>query len=1202
MVGSIKNRIAAFEDLAIQSKTVSKVMDILPPEPGFSASIKIAKDVRAKETYGFVPPPPLKVKPPPLKVKSPNTSDRKKIYSESRTNRNEQFKVDLDAYENFLSNNRNPAENDENSSSAVETTELVVSNDAKSNEGMHDSAEGSAPVIQVKSNDSSGPAPVIAVKSDSSDESFDERDDLDAYETSRDAKKELNDVGRAQLPDYQEDENNEPSATEANKSVASEDTDSFYDGPVHEIAVMQSKSSDGFLEEREDHNISPLSFQGAKIASRRDAAPYVPGVPVIEEETLTSLGAEDFMVNHADSFATPIMSNSTNDLTDVFSEVDNEDLRETSFDRQEDEYRNAETIEDLREENDLSVASERDSVTLNSGLSETVNDVGLAVAAVNDQEESGERIRNTDSPSIHDDYDNFTLGSGESGDFFDAQNVDDQPEYNQGEGADSQGIAISAQEAYGQNAHTIEYGQSESEPIEPIEPKQTYVARQSNHRDMDPFFLDDDSTVESSRAKSDGERSFSAYVDNLLPVPAPSNDNDSADNYAYSIDESSEGINDGNTVEEYFNNLLPAPASNSVDYLNDMAEMGFEDNYTEQVDNSTNTNHIDEESSVELKDGILIGGEYAVNNVDDTNVYYTEEPIQGGLQESNIAESDNGELNNYTDTRNNGDADKMPFDEGNYNIGIGEQDMLMFQGPTSNMNDSYDVLDRGQDASSPVYYPEEDFFEDDYDEDEMDDDETSDLLGIGFDELSLTSDAQDSNFINPVSVKRPDEYAMHAIPEQEYSMQDDYDPISQEENIVNPKGPESFSREEYKRTQNKLEEMKRKSQNRKHENYDSEGMQMDVSNTYLDPLAAIQEDQSPGKLAPYLREASTGPPLTIRNGYLPNNDDAVSQMTETTSESEQIVSKWRASQQQEDQTIQETKSSDHSSLMTYSLTESSNVSIVQSKTNNAPIFRKRNSLSDNPRLNSTQSNISEITDPLAGRGQRKRPPAKGRTPSKRNSITAPSITSGSTPKKNDSSRRRSPSPFGRMDSAKEPDSSKRRSPSPFGRLGRSKEPQPDSADGIGRTPYYATEPARGRQTKNDGRSKRGFSLRSLSPFRRFNTKKDLNHKLQSAQDVLIQSQQQSQHSRARIPRRNRSQSPFRQISPTRSGSMREIMQEDEARETSIPLVAITLSDDSAERQKPIKKWSFRNFSPFRRRNNKKSSVKVDPFDEGDNSL
>ena len=63
MPGSIKNRIAAFENLAEQSKTNSKLLAIVPPEPGFSASKKIATAVKAKETYGFVPFEPLKPKP-----------------------------------------------------------------------------------------------------------------------------------------------------------------------------------------------------------------------------------------------------------------------------------------------------------------------------------------------------------------------------------------------------------------------------------------------------------------------------------------------------------------------------------------------------------------------------------------------------------------------------------------------------------------------------------------------------------------------------------------------------------------------------------------------------------------------------------------------------------------------------------------------------------------------------------------------------------------------------------------------------------------------------------------------------------------------------------------------------------------------------------------------------------------------------------
>jgi len=54
MVKNIKNRIAAFEEMAATSKSSSKILKVEPPSPGFSAVHSMKKEVRAKETSGVV--------------------------------------------------------------------------------------------------------------------------------------------------------------------------------------------------------------------------------------------------------------------------------------------------------------------------------------------------------------------------------------------------------------------------------------------------------------------------------------------------------------------------------------------------------------------------------------------------------------------------------------------------------------------------------------------------------------------------------------------------------------------------------------------------------------------------------------------------------------------------------------------------------------------------------------------------------------------------------------------------------------------------------------------------------------------------------------------------------------------------------------------------------------------------------------------
>jgi hypothetical protein len=137
---------------------------------------------------------------------------------------------------------------------------------------------------------------------------------------------------------------------------------------------------------------------------------------------------------------------------------------------------------------------------------------------------------------------------------------------------------------------------------------------------------------------------------------------------------------------------------------------------------------------------------------------------------------------------------------------------------------------------------------------------------------------------------------------------------------------------------------------------------------------------------------------------------------------------------------------------------------------------------------------------------------------------------------------------------------------------------------------------RGRQQKNEQNRPRSFSLRSLSPFRRHNSRKKVDKTLLKAQNDFRRDQARAR-AEDRDMRINRSFS-------TSGSTPGEILKEDEDREVSIPLVAISPSYDGLERKVPKKKFSLRSLSPFRRfRSKKKSKSKIiDPFDEGNGSF
>ena len=120
------------------------------------------------------------------------------------------------------------------------------------------------------------------------------------------------------------------------------------------------------------------------------------------------------------------------------------------------------------------------------------------------------------------------------------------------------------------------------------------------------------------------------------------------------------------------------------------------------------------------------------------------------------------------------------------------------------------------------------------------------------------------------------------------------------------------------------------------------------------------------------------------------------------------------------------------------------------------------------------------------------------------------------------------------------------------------------------------------------KKKRGFSLRSLSPWRRKSKKNEPPEFSNKKED----------------DRGRRNQSRSRRDSRARLiKTPSQMLYEEERRETSIPLVAVSASQDSSQDRKPVRKFSLRSLSPFSRgrstRPKVKKNQKADPFYEND---
>lgn len=456
---------------------------------------------------------------------------------------------------------------------------------------------------------------------------------------------------------------------------------------------------------------------------------------------------------------------------------------------------------------------------------------------------------------------------------------------------------------------------------------------------------------------------------------------------------------------------------------------------------------------------------------------------------------------------------------------------------------------------SPIYYPEEDFKEED-DEDfdnETADDETGDLLGVNFEELSIISDEKGINAVNfsnsganhPSSAKglaSENSIITNSIPMHSSNPRD----VMSEENNMNCHRGVDSSR-------------------------DLKGIE---KNKY--PLTLIEEEHSTGidHLSNHNNFAEGGTPLyyddSNRFSRESNNaNEEMSQITESTYDAALKATKWKINHPQDQRTY--TSQSDQS-FMTYSFNDSANSSIIMPRNaKNGPIFRDRNSLSKNMKLNST-STISEISDPLSAVNRRKSIEYR-RTDTKVTDDNSKLLTINS---ENSMS-----SDFNRLSSSHRPSTASQ-----------------NTTDASKKTSARESDRnvQRGRQVKNEQNRARSFSLRSLSPFRRLNSRKKVDK-------TLLKAQNDFRRDRARARAEDRDMRINRSFS-TSGSTPGEILKEDEDREVSIPLVAISPSYDGLERVVPKKKFSLRSLSPFRRFKSKQKSKSkiIDPFDEGNASF
>lgn len=620
----------------------------------------------------------------------------------------------------------------------------------------------------------------------------------------------------------------------------------------------------------------------------------------------------------------------------------------------------------------------------------------------------------------------------------------------------------------------------------PFTRTKTRSMSKSEKKAMDPNFLDDISDSGSSRSSSKASKA--------------------------STKKSNDGSN--SSFDDYIQNLVPVPSFNGKD---EQKEENLE------VIDSPESSKMQSQANINAKESDEKKIPSSLIERTTSEEHFSSDEEEDGDDYPTIAPKDKERTALPRESEILKEMSTQDF------LNIDAQNSLIFPEPNDNKN-----MITSNEAQSPACYPEGDCEENDEDgsfeedEFEMDDDETGDLLGINFEELSMQSDAIESNFVNPTSNNNITQYP---------------DLLSEPIESIPQQGL--------------LASKERK-------NYEALGA--------IDEEEVIESPKQASHLYTYATSGSSGPPLTIHNNHVglsKSHSDDVSQITESTYYAEKHTNR-RTSLDNNDHSSQRSESS--SSFVTYSITEESRANSIVQKAEPMPIFRDRHSMSEKSIGLGINNSISDLTDsntPARFPRRQNVPGTSNRTLSTKPSgiSTKPSSNSISSGQKRESVGRNA-------------NKTSQKSLSSDRNHGKQKD---------------KVSTRRGRPDKRE-KNEKGFSLRSLSPFRR-GPKVDKN--LRTAQEEFRQQREE-------LKRRNLTrQGSARSMGSTPS----EIIEQDNRFESRIPLVAVTSSDDSSElrKGKPKKKFSLRSLSPFHRRSsrgrsksqNKRRSKKgkEDPFDE-----
>ncbi len=354
-----------------------------------------------------------------------------------------------------------------------------------------------------------------------------------------------------------------------------------------------------------------------------------------------------------------------------------------------------------------------------------------------------------------------------------------------------------------------------------------------------------------------------------------------------------------------------------------------------------------------------------------------------------------------------------------------------------------------------------------------------------------------------------------------------------------------------------------------------------TDNNPQSPVNQVQYMMLPNNDIASAKHKSSGPPLTFKNSnaffhYDDGESESVgvSVLTEDTS--------FGTNQNQR------RNFSDEASMM-YSVSEKSHTSSTsisqggqkpkkRPTSSNSdpskpiPIFRTASALRDNPNLYHTNSTISELTgmDNMSVVSGGKRPSMTGTS----NTQFLSTINTNSVDTKAEAiHNKRGVSPFGRRnDNESIVSNGTKSSVNQFSVANSEKTKQLENR-------------------KNQEPRRRRFSIRSLSPWRSFK-------KNQDDDELPYQFTNQKENTRSRLPRGRSKTRVTLQKTPS------QMLFEEERAETSVPLVAVNRSQDSSISKKPTSRWSIlRSLSPFIRfrSSSRVKTSKNDPFYE-DTSL